>query len=128
MNLINWFLTYFNLVLALASIVMLIGIVWHVEQVFDASYKFFLVAAVILAIKFFIDILHIARIVPFHDAVGHAFDTLVIIFFTFGVLEMRQLIEKLGREKPDAVQQKRRMKSAQGSSAVSSERTRERPS
>ena len=112
MNLINWFLTYFNLLLALVSIVMLLGIVWHVEHAFDASYRFFLVAAVILAFKFCIDILHIARVVPFHDAVTHAFDTLVIIFFTFGVLEMRLLIAKLRREKPDDTQKKQTTKPA----------------
>ncbi|MEK7584565.1 MAG: hypothetical protein AAB490_04945 [Patescibacteria group bacterium] len=110
MDLINWYLTYFNLLLALVSIVMLFGIVWHVEHGFDASYKFFLIAAIILAIKFFLDILHAARVVPFHEAVSHAFDTLAIIFFTFGVLEMRQLIEKLRREKPDDAEKKPRTK------------------
>jgi len=93
------FLVYFNFTLALVSIVLTLGIVWHVQQKFDASFKFFLLAIIIFAAGACMNVLQNANVFVSTANAKRAMDTLFIICYTAGVIEMRILIGKLQESK-----------------------------
>lgn len=81
----NYIILFFSLI----AIVITSGVVWRVEKKLDISYKFMLVAIIIFAFGVLIDIFRNALPSWEWQKIVKA---LFIIFYTFGVFEMRSLI------------------------------------
>lgn len=82
---------YAILFFSLIAIVFTSGVLWRVEQRLDTSFKFFLVALLVFTAGVVLDILEWYQLVPSWQW-QKIIKALFIIFFTFGVFEMRKLI------------------------------------
>lgn len=90
MNLEEFF-NYLLLGLALGSIVLTSSVVWRVEKRLDTSAKMLLVANIFFALGIFLDLLAYYQLVPRWDW-AKLVKALFLVFFTFGMYEMRSLV------------------------------------
>ena len=89
---------------SLLSIFLTCWVVWHVEKKLDISYKFFQLAIIVFSLGVLFEILQFYKVIAAWQW-EKIFKGLFIIFFTIGVLEMRDLI--VGFEKKEKIKLKK---------------------
>ena len=95
MELIFYFST---LLLAVASIAMLVGLILRTEKMLDTAAKLLFLAAFIFAGKMCYEILVFTGVLPPKDLAPYV-DGAFMILFTMAILEMHRLVERMGNKK-----------------------------
>ena len=89
----------FSIALILLSIIFTAGVVWRVEKKLDISYKFFLIAIVVLLVAEILDLYYgIDNQIKIALAVK-LLRAFFALFFLVGVLFMRKIVRDLDGEK-----------------------------